>query len=144
MLINFSYSKVFPETKMCRKGWTEGKKVNLSEYQGFNQPKFKYSQIQKQQLWRFLWNECSWKLGTILTKACKRIQCLRKLYTPLMKPLPLELIPSQVPLTKISNFSNSYVLVHITFCWKSSTRIDHEKFQKMFKSTAERMLLKPA
>ena len=52
-----------------------------------------------------------------------------------MKPLPLKLIPLQVPLTKISNFSNNYVLVHIIFCWKSSTRIDREKFQKMFKKT---------
>ena len=119
-------------------------KDNLSEYQGFNQPKFKYNQIRKQRLWRFLWNECSWKLGIILTKACKGIQCFEKLYTAIMKPLPLKLIPSQVPLTKISNFSSNYVLVHITFCWKSSMRIDHEKFQKMFKNTAEWLLLKPA
>ena len=112
---------------------------NLSEYQGFNQPKFKYNQIRKQRLWRFLWKECSWKLGAIVTKACKGIQCLGKLYTAIMKPLPLKLIPSQVPLTKISNFSNNYALVHITFCWKSSTRIDREKFRKMFKNTAERL-----
>ena len=65
--------------------------------------------------------------------ACKWIQCLQKLYTAIMKPLPLKWIPSQVPITKIFNFSNDYVLVHIIFCWKSSTRIDHEKFQKMLK-----------
>ena len=65
--------------------------------------------------------------------ACKGIQCLQKLYTAIMKPLPLKWIPSQIPIPKIFNFSNDYVLVHIIFCWKSSTRIDREKFQKMLK-----------
>ena len=35
-----------------------------------------------------------------------------------MKPLPLQLIPSQVPLTKIYNFSNNYGLIHIPFAEK--------------------------
>ena len=61
-----------------------------------------------------------------------------------MKPLPLKLIPEQVPLIKISNFSNNYILVHIIIYWKSSTRIDREKFQRMFRNSAERLLLKPA
>ena len=58
-----------------------------------------------------------------------------------MKPLTLKLIPSQVPLTKVFNFSNNYVLVHITFCWKSSTRIDREKFQKMFSNQQNKEFL---
>ena len=119
-------------------------KDNLSEYQGFNQPKFKYNQIRKQRLWRFLWNECSWKLGIIPTKACKGIQCFEKLYTAIMKPLPLKLIPSQVPHKNLQFQQQLYVLVHITFCWKSPTMIDCEKYLKMFKNTTEHLLLKPA
>ena len=93
----------------------------------------KYNQIWKQPLWRILWNKCLWKLGTILTEACKEIQYLGKLYTTVMKLLPLKLIPVQGPLIKISNFSNNYILVHIIY-WKSSMRIDREKFQKLLKT----------
>ena len=34
--------------KIHRKGRKEGRKDSFSEYQGFNQPQFKYNQIQKQ------------------------------------------------------------------------------------------------
>ena len=36
--------------KIHRKGRKEGRKDSFSEYQGFNQPQFKYNQIQKQPL----------------------------------------------------------------------------------------------
>ena len=91
----------------------------------------KYNQIRKQSLWRILWNKFSWKLGTILTKACKGIQYLGKPYTAITKPLPLKLIPLQVLLTKTSAAT---ILVHINIYWKSSTRIDREKFQKTLKT----------
>ena len=77
-----------------------------------------------------------------------------------MKSLPLKWIPVQVPLLKISNFSNNFMIVYIfkgcfsyftfymlwlfeniIFYWKSSTRIDREKIQKMFKNLTERLLL---
>ena len=107
-------------------------KDNLSEYQGFNQPKFKYNQIRKQRLWRFLWNECSWKLGIILTKACKGIQCFEKLYTAIMKPLPLKLIPSQVlsqkfTISATTICSSTYYLLlkksHYDWLWKISENV---------------------
>ena len=60
-----------------------------------------------------------------------------------MKPLPLKINPLQVPLTNISNFSNNYILVHIIYYWKSH-EINCEEFQKMFKNTDKRLLLKPA
>ena len=79
----------------------------------------------------------------ILTKPCKGIQYLGNLYTTIMKPLLLISIPLQVPVIKISNFSNNYILAHIITYRKSSTRINHEKFQKMFKASVEWLLIKP-
>ena len=55
-----------------------------------------------------------WK-RLVLEEACKEIQYLGKLYTAVMKLLPLKLIPVQGPLIKISNFSNNYILVHIIY-----------------------------
>ena len=142
MSLRYYPLKVFPVAKYVEKS---EKKVRRTIFQNIKDLTNQNSknQIRKQRLRRFLWNECSWKLGRTLTKAYKGIQCLGKLYIAVMKLLPLKLIPSQVPLTKISNFSNNYVLVHITFSWKSSTRIDRRKFQKMLENT-ERLLLKPA
>ena len=150
--------------KISRKGQKQGRKASHLEHQRFNRPQFKYSQIQKQPLWKILWNECSLKLGKFLTKACKESQCLRKIYTAIMKPLALKWILLQGPLTKMFNFSNNYVIVYIfsgyfsfyllhtmrwlfesvIFYWKSSTRIDRDKFQKIFKKIAELQFLKPA
>ena len=62
----------------------------------------------KQMFWKRL-------LRLVLEEACKEIQYLGKLYTAVMKLLPLKLIPVQGPLIKISNFSNNYILVHIIY-----------------------------
>ena len=126
MSLRYYPLKDFPVAKYVEKS---EKKVRRTIFQNIKDLTNQNSknQIWKQRLRRFLWNECSWKLDRTLTKAYKGIQCLGKLYIAVMKLLPLKLIPSQVPLTKISNFSNNYVLVHITFSWKSSTRIDRRK-----------------
>ena len=60
------------------------------------------------------------KTRQILTKACKGIQYFEKLYTAITKALLLKLILYRflVPLIKISNFSNNYILVHIIIYWK--------------------------
>ena len=51
-----------------------------------------------------------------------------------MKPLPLQLIPSQVPLTKTYNFSNNYVLVHIPFAEKVPRVLIMKNFGKCLKT----------
>ena len=63
--------------------------------------------------------ECSWKLDTILTKVCKGTQYLGNLDTTLTNQLPLKWIPLQVPLIKISDFSNNYMIVYIFSGWFS-------------------------
>ena len=44
------------------------------------------------------------KTRQILTKACKEIQYLEKLYTAITKPLLLKLIPLQVPRSSYKKF----------------------------------------
>ena len=82
----------------------------------FQRLQYNFVEFRKQPLWTILWNKCSWKLGVILTKACKGIQYLGKMYTAVIKPLPWKWVPLQVPLTKISNFSNNYMIVYIFSC----------------------------
>ena len=88
----------------------------------------------------------------------------KTVYTAIIKSVLLKWIPLQVPL-KIFNFSNNYtkkyiyifsgcfsyftfymlwgdyILENNIFYWKSSTRINSEKIQKMFKNTTTWLLL---
>ena len=50
---NITY-KSFSTNKISRNGRKEGRKASLVEYQGFNQPQFKYNHIRKQPLWMIL------------------------------------------------------------------------------------------
>ena len=97
---NITHYNFLTLNKIGRIGRKEKGKASLPEYQGFNHPQLKDNQIRKHSLWRILWNKCFWKLGTILTKACKEIQYLGKLCIAIGKPLPLKQIPLQIPLTK--------------------------------------------
>ena len=55
------------------------------------------------------------KTRKILTKACKGIQYSKKLYTTIMKPLLLKLIPLQVPRSSCKNFQFQQQLYSSTY-----------------------------
>ena len=99
---------IFSRNKIRRKGRKEGRKANLLEYQGFNQPQFKYNQIWKQPLWMILL-----KTGHNPYKGLHRNSILRKTVYRYNETTTAKMNSFAGSSQKFSNFSNNYIIVHV-------------------------------